>query len=112
MQLIASDPSNAAVIPMIREDKMQIRGIVRTATLQENPPGTDRIEMVLQVQGVGPGQPRRLVIPYELLLADPELDPDLMQGKGFQAEINHEAEGRWVVAQIAFATDRVLRPAE
>jgi hypothetical protein len=112
VHLIASDPSNAAVIPKIREDMMQIRGIVRTSTLQENPPGTDRIEMVLQVQGVGPAQPRRLVIPYELLLADPELDPDLMLGKGFQAEIDQDAEGRWVVAQIGFATDRVLRPPE
>ncbi len=53
---------------------MRIRGIVRTATLEENPPGSDRIEMVLRVQGVGPGQPRTLVVPYELLLADPELD--------------------------------------
>ena len=39
---------------------MRIRGIVRTATLAENPPGTDQIELILHVQGVGPGQPRIL----------------------------------------------------
>jgi len=45
---------------------MQLRGIVRAATLEENPPRTDQIEMVLRVQGVRPGQPRVLVVPYEL----------------------------------------------
>ncbi len=72
---------------------MRIRGIVRTATLEENPPGSDQIEMVLRVQGVGPGQPRTLVVPYELLLADPDLDADAIQGKGFEAEAE-EAEAR------------------
>ena len=43
-----------------------------------------QIEMVLRVQGVGPGQPRTLVVPYALLLADPELDPEPIQGKGFR----------------------------
>ena len=65
---------------------MRIRGIVRTATLEEDPAGGDRIELVLRVQGVGPGQPRTLVVPYELLLADPDLDPDAVAGKGFEAE--------------------------
>jgi hypothetical protein len=43
---------------------MHLRGIVQAADLEENPPGSDRIELVLRVQGVGPGQPRRIVIPY------------------------------------------------
>ena len=30
--------------------------------------------MVVRVQGVGAGQPRLLVIPFSVLLADPELD--------------------------------------
>jgi hypothetical protein len=89
---------------------MRIRGIVRTATLEENPPGSDRIEMVLRVQGVGPGQPRPLVVPYELLLADPELDADAVQGKGFEAEVDEADPGRWLVGEIAFATGSVLRP--
>ncbi|MGP0067440.1 MAG: hypothetical protein ACLQGP_28075 [Isosphaeraceae bacterium] len=91
---------------------MQIRGIVRTATLEENPPGSDQIEIILRVQGVGPGQPRLLVVPNSLLLADPELDPELIQGKGFQAEIVDEGAGRWIVTEIAFASGRVLRAPE
>jgi hypothetical protein len=88
---------------------MLIRGIVRTATLAENPPGTDRIEMVLEVQGVGRGQPRRIVVPYEVLLAAPELDPELIQGKGFQAEVVEDRAGRWMVRQIGIASGRALR---
>jgi hypothetical protein len=91
------------------ESAMQIRGIVRTATLEENPPGSDQIEMVLRVQGVGAGQPRLLVVPYSLLLEDPELDPEIIQGKGFQAEVVDEGSGRWIVSEIAFAAGRVLR---
>jgi hypothetical protein len=91
---------------------MRIRGIVRTATLEENPPGSDQIEMVLQVQGVGPGQPRVLLVPYEVLLSDPGLDPDLMQGKGFQADVIEDPAGRWVVQEIAMASSRVLRSPE
>jgi hypothetical protein len=91
---------------------MQIRGIVRSATLEENPPGTDQIDMVLRVQGVGPGQPRVLIIPYRLLLTDAALDSDLLQGKGFQAVAAEDESGRWIVAEIAFASGRVLRAPE
>ncbi|SIO64813.1 hypothetical protein SAMN05444166_7425 [Singulisphaera sp. GP187] len=89
---------------------MQIRGIVQTATLEETPPGSGAIEMILRVQGVGAGQPRRLIIPYSLLLEDESLDPDLISGRGFEAEIE-PVEQRWVVARIAFAS-RVLRQPE
>ena len=91
---------------------MQIRGIVRTATLEENPPGSDQIEMVLRVQGVGAGQPRLLIVPYSLLLTDQDLDPEQIQGKGFQAEVLAEGSGRWVVSEIAFAAGRILRDPE
>jgi hypothetical protein len=91
------------------EPAMRIRGIVRTATLQEDPAGGDRIELLLRVQGVGPGQPRTLVVPYELLLADPDLDPEAVAGKGFEAEADELEPGRWVVGEIAFATGHVLR---
>ena len=90
---------------------MRIRGIVRTATLEEDPPGSDRIRMVLGVQGVSPGQPRTLVVPYELLLADPELDPDIVRGKRFEAEVE-TGEGSppsGDVREIAFATAHFLR---
>ena len=88
---------------------MRIRGIVRTATLQENPPGTDQIEMLIRVQGVRPEQPRLLVVPYGLLLGDETLDPEQVQGKGFEAEVSEDSAGRWIVTEIAFATGRVLR---
>ena len=71
---------------------MRIKGIVRTGTLEENPPGSDRIEMTLKVQGVGAGQPRTLVVPYDLLLGDDSLDPDEVAGKGFEADA--EDDGR------------------
>ncbi len=91
---------------------MQIRGIVRTATLEENPPGSDQIELVLRAQGVGPDQPRFLVVPYTLLLKDPALDPDQILGKGFLAEVVEKHEGRWEIVEIQFASGRVLRDPE
>jgi hypothetical protein len=91
---------------------MRIRGIVRTAALEENPPASDRIEMVLRVQGVKPDQPRLLVVPYEVLLRDESLDPDLVQGKGFEADVAEDSSGRWVVTEISFAHGRVLRGPE
>jgi hypothetical protein len=106
------EPSNAPVLRIMPGIAMQIRGIARTAMLEENPPGSDRIEMVLRVQGVGPDQPRLLVVPYELLLGESTLDPDLVQGKGFQAEVAEDGAGRWVVSEIAFASGRVLRAPE
>ncbi len=87
---------------------MRIRGIVRVATLEDDPPGSDRINMLLRVQGVKPGEPRLLVVPYELLLGDESLDPEHVQGHGFEAEINEDPPGRWLVAEIAFASGRVL----
>ena len=91
---------------------MRIRGIIRVAALQENPPGTDQIEMLIRVQGVRPEQPRLLVVPYEMLLGDEMLEPEQVQGKGFEAEVNEDPDGRWLVAEIAFATGRVLRAPE
>jgi len=88
---------------------MQLRGIVMTAALEENPPGSDRIELQLWLQGVGPGKPRRIVVPYELLLNDPAIDAEAVQGHGFEAEIEQDADGRWIVAAIGFADGRVLR---
>lgn len=88
---------------------MRIRGIVRTASLEENPPASERIEMILRVQGVGPDQPRLLVVPYEFLLQDQSLDPDEIHGKGFEAEVARDADGRWLVTDISIAAGRVLR---
>lgn len=89
---------------------MQLRGIIQSAELVEESPGSDRVAMLVVVQGVGPGQPRRLVIPHELLLRDESLDPDAIGGHGFEAEVEEEAPKRWVVRSIAVAPRRVLRP--
>jgi hypothetical protein len=91
---------------------MRIRGIVRTATLEENPAGSDRIEMVLRLQGVGPNQPRTIIVPYERLLDNADLDADVIQGKGFEAEVDDDGTGRWVVGEIAFASGTLLRKPE
>lgn len=88
---------------------MQIRGVVRAAELQEHPPGSERIELVLSVQGVAPGQPRRLVVPYEYLLRDTSLAPEDVQGRGFAALVSQDDSGRWIVEELALAS-RVLRP--
>lgn len=80
------------------------------AELVENPPGSDRIELVLWGQGVGPDKPRSIVVPYELLLQDPSLDSELIRGHGFEAEIRQDDAGRWVVDEIRFAMGNVLRP--
>ena len=88
---------------------MQIRGIVQSAVLEENPPGSDRIELVIWAQGVGPNKPRSIVVPYELLVEYSSLDPDTIHGHAFQAEIDQDDEGRWIVQEIGFASGRVLR---
>ena len=88
---------------------MQMHGIVMTATLAEEPPGSDLVEMRLLVQGVGRGQPRKIVVPMDLLVANPEIDPDAIQGHAFQAEVEEVSPQRWVATEIGFAQNRVLR---
>jgi hypothetical protein len=91
---------------------MQLHGIIQAATLQEAPPDSGNIEIVLRVQGVGPGHPRSLVIPYALLLQDESLDPDAILGRAFEAEVDQDPQDRrWLVSRIAFAS-RVLRHPE
>lgn len=90
---------------------MQLRGIIQSAALEETSPGGEVIEMVLRVQGVGAGQPRKLVVPYAMLLDDETLDPDTIAGRGFEADVDQDASSRWVVSRIAFAA-RVLRRPE
>ena len=54
---------------------MQMHGIVMSATLDENPPESGIVEMTIRVQGVGAGQPRRIVLPFAILIQDESLDP-------------------------------------
>lgn len=88
---------------------MHLHGLIRDAELRENPPGSDRIEMILRIQGVGPGQPRLIVAPWTLLVQDESLDPDNVVGRGFDADVDQDEERRWVVERISL-TARVLRP--
>ncbi len=88
-----------------------LRGIIRTAELAEYPPGSDRVEMVLAVQGVGPAQPRRIVLLMELLIANDDLEPEAIQGHGFDADVEPDPADpkRWIVSRISVAS-RALRP--
>lgn len=88
---------------------MILRGFIRTGTLQAGPLGDDDVEMIVQVQGVSPGQPRTLIIPMALLLDDPALEPDMIQGRRFEAEADQDEAGRWLILRLSLS-DRVLRP--
>lgn len=91
---------------------MHIHGIVRSAELVEFERGGEAIDLVLKVQGVGPGQPRTIVVPYLLLLAEADLEPESVVAHAFRAEVVEEKPGRWVTTEIAFANNRVLRAKE
>lgn len=88
---------------------MRIVGIVQAAVLEENPPDSGQIEMLIWGQGVGRDKPRQIVVPFELLLQESNLDPDLIRGHGFQAEVEQADDGRWMVREIGFAANSVLR---
>ena len=87
---------------------MLIRGVIQAAELREV--DEERVEMDVRVQGVGPGQPRRLVVPFALLLADPTLDSEAIVGHGFEAVVEREETLRWVAVEFRVAARRVLRP--
>jgi hypothetical protein len=87
---------------------MRFIGAIRAAELQTDPADMDQVEMILHVQGVAPGQPRRLVVPFALLMSDPSLDPDDATGRRFDAEAAEDALGRFVVNRITLGI-KVLR---
>ncbi|MDR3634574.1 MAG: hypothetical protein P4L84_12275 [Isosphaeraceae bacterium] len=87
---------------------MHLRGLIQSAVLEESPPESGNIEMMVRVQGVGPGQPRRLVLPYALLVQDEDLEPESVVGRAFDADVQQDDQQRWIVETIAFAS-RVLR---
>lgn len=87
----------------------RLRGIVRTAELIEEPAGSDRFMLLIEAQGVGPGQPRKLTIPHELLMTETWIDPDQVIGHGFEATVEQQSDGRWFVVSLSIAARRVLR---
>jgi hypothetical protein len=89
---------------------MRLRGIVLRAELLESAEAPDGVDLALLLQGVGPSQPRRVVVPFSLLLREPSLDPETIQGHGIEAEVALSAGGTWIVETISIAGRRVLRP--
>ena len=91
---------------------MTLRGFIQSAELVEDPAGDDRVMMILRLQGVSPGQPRRLVVPFELLLAHDDLDVDQMAGRAFRAECEAQPDGSGLALAIEVGPARVLRKPE
>ncbi len=89
-----------------------IRGIVMSADLVENPPGSDSIEMHLRLQGVGPTAPRRIVIPFSMLINDESLEPESVAAHAFEADIEEVEPKRWVASRITFTAKGILRSSE
>jgi hypothetical protein len=87
---------------------MHLRGIIQTAALQDHPTNGDQVEMVLKLQGVGPGQPRTIVVPFDVLVQDEALEPEAIARRAFEAEVVQAEDQRWMVAKINFAS-RILR---
>ena len=89
---------------------LHLRGIVQSAELVEHPPGGDRVEMALRLQGVGPGQPRRIVVPFEMLVQNPDLDEESIAGHAFEADVEEDPAGSkgWA-GRLSFAARRILR---
>ncbi len=90
---------------------MVLHGFIMSAELAENPPGSDEVELWLRLQGVGPGQPRKIVVPFSYLLTDDAIDTDDVAGRGFEAEVEQVAPNRWEVSRLVLA-GKVLRQSD
>lgn len=91
---------------------MTLKGFIQAAELVEDPAGDDRVMMLLRLQGVSPGQPRKMILPFELLLAQEDLDVDQMAGRAFRAECSAVENGCGIAAAIEVGPSRVLRKPE
>jgi len=104
------------VCPNIRisrgSNSMTIRGFIRSAELLQDPASEDRVNLLAAVQGVGPGQPRKILIPFEILVAQDDLDPDQLAGRAFRAEILCVENGTGIIAAIEVGPGRILRESE
>lgn len=91
---------------------MTIRGFIRSAELLQDPGSEERVHLAAAVQGVAPGQPRKILIPFEILIAHDEIDPDTIAGRAFRAEIASVENGLGIVAAIEVGPGRILREPE
>lgn len=91
---------------------MTLRGFIRSAELVQDPEDENRVHLVAGVQGVSPGQPRKIRVPFEILVAQEDLDPDTLAGRAFRAEIGAVDHGTGHVLAIEVGPGRVLRDPE
>lgn len=91
---------------------MTIKGFIQSADLLQDPASDDRVMMLARVQGVGPGQPRKIIIPFEILVAQDNLEPETMAGRAFQGSYDEVVEGTALITFIEVGPGRVLRRPE
>ncbi|MCY2934099.1 MAG: hypothetical protein NT172_08040 [Planctomycetota bacterium] len=88
---------------------MTLKGFIQSAELVEDSSGPDRVMMIVRVQGVGPGQPRKILVPFEILVEQDELDAETMAGRAFRAECTGVENAMGLVNAIEVGPARVLR---
>lgn len=88
---------------------MTIKGFIQSAELVQDPADEDRVMMVARVQGVGAGQPRKILIPFEILVAQDDLEPETMAGRAFNAVYEQIDQAAAIVTAIEVGPGRVLR---
>jgi hypothetical protein len=91
---------------------MMIKGFIQSAELVEDTSDADRVMMVARVQGVGAGQPRKILIPFEILVAQDDLDPDTMAGRAFLGTYEEVIQAMALIQTIEVGPSRVLRKPE
>jgi len=89
-----------------------IKGFIQSAELLQDPASDDRVMMVARVQGVGPGQPRKILIPFEILIAQEDLDPETMAGRAFMGSYEQVIEATALINYIEVGPARILRRPE
>lgn len=88
---------------------MTLKGFIQSAELVEDTSGPDRVMMIVRVQGVGPGQPRKILIPFEILIVQDDLEAETMGGRAFRAECSAVENALGMVTAIEVGPSRVLR---
>jgi hypothetical protein len=89
--------------------QMTLKGFIQSAELVEDTSGADRVMMIVRVQGVGPGQPRKILIPFEILIVQDDLEAETMGGRAFRAECSGVENAMGMVTAIEVGPSRVLR---
>ncbi len=91
---------------------MTIKGFIQSADLLQDPADENKVMLLARVQGVGQGQPRKILIPFELLVQQEDLDPDNMVGRAFLAHYDEVIQATAIINSIEVGPGRVLRKPE